>query len=55
MAVPPEGPRGVTDYRVLPEPVAFEDMITSQDADAAPDPTLGRDIETEFMLHSAAG
>ena len=30
-----------------------EDMVTTQEVDAAPDPRGGRDTETEFMLRNA--
>ena len=47
--------REAADYRHLPEPVALADMITTQETDPAPDPTMGRDTETEFLLRNAAG
>lgn len=37
-------------YAALPEPVRLADTTTSQPATDAPDPTMGRDTETEFML-----
>ncbi|WP_273652606.1 heme biosynthesis protein HemY [Cellulomonas fimi] len=37
-------------YAALPEPVRLADTTPSQPASAAPDPTMGRDPETEFML-----
>lgn len=33
--------------------VAPEDMVTTQEVDAAPDPRGGRDTDTEFMLRNA--
>ena len=30
-----------------------EDMVTTQEVDAAPDPRGGRDTDTEFMLRNA--
>lgn len=44
-----------TDHRSLPEPVRLEDTITSQDVVEAPDPTMGRDAETEWLLKFGAG
>lgn len=43
------------DYTRLPDPVALADTIGTQDTDPAPDPTMGRDTETEFMLRHAGG
>lgn len=40
-------------YAVLPEPVRLEDTIASVETEAAPDPLMGRDTETEFMLRNA--
>ena len=48
-------PRDAADYRELPEPIRLEQTITSQEACDAPDPTMGRDAETEWLLHNAAG
>jgi hypothetical protein len=33
--------------------VRAEDMVTTQEVDAAPDPRGGRDTDTEFMLRNA--
>lgn len=41
------------DFRALPEPVAFDDLVEAVDTEAAPDPNGGRDTETEFMLRNA--
>lgn len=43
------------DYSELPEPVALADTIAMQETTDAPDPTMGRDTETEFLLRYAAG
>jgi hypothetical protein len=43
------------DYSRLPDPVALGDTIATQNSDPPPDPTMGRDTETEFMLRHAAG
>ncbi|AEE44513.1 hypothetical protein [Cellulomonas fimi] len=40
-------------YAALPEPVRLADTITSQATTDAPDPTMGRDTETELMLRHA--
>ena len=37
-------------YGALPEPVRPEDMVAMKDTTVAPDPTMGRDTETDFML-----
>ena len=41
------------DYRVLPEPIALEDTVVTQETRDAPDPTMGRDTETDFLLRHA--
>jgi len=40
-------------FRTLPEHVRLEDTISTQEVDPAPDPTMGRDTETEFLLRNA--
>lgn len=55
VTTPPEEPHGARDFRRLPEPVALEDTVTTQDAREAPDPTLGRDADTEWLLKYGAG
>jgi len=52
---PPEVRHEAQDFRTLPEPIRFEDMITTQAAREAPDPTLGRDADTEWLLRNGAG
>ena len=42
-------------YRTLPDRVPLEDTIAMQEAEASPDPTMGRDTEREFMLRNAGG
>ncbi len=51
----PEPAGDGSDHRHLPEPVRIEDTITSQDVVEAPDPTMGRDVETEWLLKFGAG
>ena len=51
----PEASRDATDYRVLPEPIHLDETVTSQEASAAPDPTGGRDADTEWLLRNAGG
>lgn len=53
--VRPDEPRPAVDYSHLPEPIALEDTITTQETTDAPDPTMGRDTETEFLLRYGAG
>lgn len=48
-------PRDASHHRQLPEPIRLEDTITSQDVVDAPDPTMGRDTETEWLLKYGAG
>lgn len=56
VAVLPEeiGPPVAADpsaaFRVLPEPVRLEDTVPLRETVPAPDPTMGRDTEKEFML-----
>lgn len=52
---PLDADEDVTDHRTLPEPVRLEDTITSQDVVDAPEPTMGRDAETEWLLRYGAG
>ncbi len=40
------------DHRRLPEPVRWADMIASQPTRPVPDPLMGRDTETDFMLRN---
>ncbi|MDM7830503.1 heme biosynthesis protein HemY [Cellulomonas edaphi] len=40
-------------YRVLPEPVRLVDTVALVDTTTAPDPQMGRDTETEFLLRNA--
>ncbi len=37
-------------FHELPERVRPEDMVATQEAEPAPDPTMGRDTERDFML-----
>jgi len=40
-------------FRTLPEHIPLEDTISTQEVDPAPDPTMGRDTELEFLLRNA--
>lgn len=40
-------------FRRLPERVRPEDLIATQEAEPAPDPTMGRDPDRDFMLRYA--
>jgi hypothetical protein len=44
-----------TRFGRLPEHVALEDTIATQDPDPAPDPSMGRDPERDFILRNAGG
>jgi hypothetical protein len=44
---------GASAYRRLPDPVRLEDTVAVMDASPVPDPTRGRDTETEFLLRYA--
>ena len=46
-------PRPSTDFKKLPEHIRLEDTFASQDPDPAPDPTMGRDGDRDFMLRNA--
>ncbi len=52
---PPDGQHEARDFRRLPEPTRLEDMVTTQESREAPDPTMGRDADTEWLLRNAAG
>ena len=40
-------------FRTLPRHIPLKDTIASQDPDPAPDPTMGRDPDRDFMLRNA--
>jgi len=40
-------------FRKLPERIRPEDMISFQETEPPPDPTMGRDPERDFMLRNA--
>lgn len=44
---------GTKRFSVLPEHIDLGDTIATQDADAPPDPTMGRDADLEWLLRSA--
>lgn len=46
-------PCPATDFKKLPERIRLEDTFASQDPDPAPDPTMGRDGDRDFMLRNA--
>ncbi|MCL3860927.1 heme biosynthesis protein HemY [Actinotalea sp. K2] len=47
------GPTASADrYRVLPERVPVEQTIATIDAEAVPDPTMGRDTDHEWLLRN---
>lgn len=52
--VPSDAPAPVR-FHELPTHVALDETIASQPASPPPDPTMGHDTETEFMLRNAAG
>jgi hypothetical protein len=45
--------RPLPDFTRLPERVAPDQLVTTQEVEAAPDPRGGRDTETEFLLRNA--
>jgi hypothetical protein len=49
----PRAHRPLPDFTHLPERVPPEEMVTTQEVEAAPDPRGGRDTETEFVLRNA--
>jgi len=40
-------------FRTLPRHIPLKDTFASQAPDAAPDPTMGRDPDRDFMLRNA--
>jgi hypothetical protein len=42
-------------FKTLPEHIPLKDTIATQDPDAPPDPTMGRDTDRDFMLRNAGG
>lgn len=40
-------------FRQLPERIRPEDMVTTQETEAPPEPTMGRDTERDFLLRNA--
>lgn len=47
---PAPQPGAAPDFRRLPEPIALEDTVASQDVRHVPDPDGGRDPNHEWML-----
>lgn len=50
-----EEPEPSARFKKLPEHIRLEDTIATQDSDAPPDPTMGRDPDRDFMLRNAGG
>lgn len=42
-------------YRKLPERIRVEDMVATKETRPVPDPKMGRDTETDFLLRNAGG
>ncbi|GAB3262115.1 hypothetical protein [Arthrobacter pigmenti] len=42
-------------YRKLPERIRVEDMVAAKETRPVPDPKMGRDTETDFLLRHAGG
>ncbi len=40
-------------FKTLPKHIPLKDTIATQDPDAPPDPTMGRDPDVDFMLRNA--
>jgi hypothetical protein len=40
-------------FRHLPGRILPKDMVTTQDTEPPPEPTMGRDTERDFMLRNA--
>jgi hypothetical protein len=54
-AARPVAHAALPDFSRLPDRVAAQDMVTTQEVTPAPDPRGGRDTDTEFMLRNAGG
>lgn len=51
----PGGSQPSGRFSRLPERTRLEDTIATQETEPAPDPTMGRDSERDFMLRNAGG
>jgi len=51
----PEPQHDAKDFRSLPEPIRLEDTVSAQEVREAPDPAMGRDADTEWLLRYGAG
>lgn len=51
----PAAPGPSERFRELPERIALKDMIATQETAPAPDPTMGRDTERDFVLRYVGG
>ena len=40
-------------FKSLPERIRPEDMIEGQETEPPPDPTMGRDLEHDFLMRNA--
>jgi hypothetical protein len=49
----PDDGRPEERFKHLPEPIRPEDLIATVEAEPAPDPTMGRDPDRDFMLRYA--
>lgn len=49
----PEAQQVAVDFTALPDRIALADTIAAQESRHAPDPTMGRDTETELLLRNA--
>ncbi|PPK97314.1 hypothetical protein CLV92_104134 [Kineococcus xinjiangensis] len=56
-AAGPPGVEGTSDprsrYRTLPDPARIADVVERHDPLPAPDPTMGRDPDQDFLLRNA--
>lgn len=48
-----EEPLPSARFKILPEHIQLKDTISSKEPDAAPDPTMGRDPDLDFVLRNA--
>ena len=51
---PPEQPDR-SRFRTLPRRIPLDETVAGVEVEAAPDPTMGRDPERDFMLRNAGG
>lgn len=53
--MPSDDQHAAHDFRTLPEPVRIDDTVTTQVTHEAPNPTSGRDADTEWLLRYGGG